>query len=728
MYTMLVFVLLMLPFSRVALESRRKYDGARVTSSTFQNFMLQMLPTPRSKLATSESWSLTWSYSLSAHLEKARACRDAVIAAGILREAEMYGYGPDFQEIFLSLTLTQLRVSVLYLGDRIEGDLFQNISYQLNSNDACSAQTNITVSVDISEHARATPEAYRSYSFIILSARQSCTNEVVMSLSHLLREGGWVYVHTASQMDCSNLRNMFSATNSDGRLYVKTMHTPSFPEVWEALLLSSVLSMNAEGWKTLYHGMGHAGEVRWQIAALSNLIRWSAQRTHVCEVGFNSGHSALTMLSSNNYVTMTSFDLGELPWTFDMVNRIHALFPNRFSYIQGSSRVSLPQYAVDMQRDSTLKACDVIFVDGDHSLKGAKADFQHATMIANSNALLIADDYSPSFPGVISAWNELEREGKLSTFRVIRMNTMYQGFFKGWVIGTIHSSDTKSNSNPKRIINVATTQCGADTQLTENLMKSMLASVTPGEIIALHVIISDDTPREALDKMKELWELGGMRLSFHDAALHRNGTSHFATCSMDRLLLPDLVSARYVIYLDRDTLVMKSLRQLHDAGMKMGEKFIGIVPEGGSWYTTNHGRTNSGVTYVGSSGVNAGVMLMNLQKMRKTNFHKEILAYSKDVPNLTLGDQDLINHYFARRKNDVLILPCSFNYRMVRSVATECTCDDIEELSAHVECLNRNNLDDAVILHGNRNVFLYGNSTFAEVWHQLRRDIVLGDR
>ena len=46
-------------------------------------------------------------------------------------------------------------------------------------------------------------------------------------------------------------------------------------------------------------------------------------------------------------------------------------------------------------------------------------------------------------------------------------------------------------------------------------------------------------------------------------------------------------------------------------------------------------------------GVNSGVMLMNLTRMREVNWVDEMVAYYKEYHlRITWGDQDLVNIYF----------------------------------------------------------------------------------
>lgn len=94
--------------------------------------------------------------------------------------------------------------------------------------------------------------------------------------------------------------------------------------------------------------------------------------------------------------------------------------------------------------------------------------------------------------------------------------------------------------------------------------------------------------------------------------------------------------------------------------------------------------------YYGKMGVNSGIMLMNLTRMREFNWNSYMLPLYKEYKlKITWGDQDLINILFAYYPERLFVFPCQYNYRpdhcMYMSV-----CDAP---------------DGVQILHGNRGYF-----------------------
>lgn len=96
--------------------------------------------------------------------------------------------------------------------------------------------------------------------------------------------------------------------------------------------------------------------------------------------------------------------------------------------------------------------------------------------------------------------------------------------------------------------------------------------------------------------------------------------------------------------------------------------------------------------FYGELGVNSGVMLMNLTRMRSPDFRweEEIMdIYSDYRLNLVWGDQDIINILFYFNPEKLYIFPCEWNYR-----ADHCMYMDICEAP-----------DGIKLIHGNRGYF-----------------------
>ena len=108
----------------------------------------------------------------------------------------------------------------------------------------------------------------------------------------------------------------------------------------------------------------------------------------VMEIGFNAGHSAVTFLQNNKDLTLTSFDLGEHSYCKIAKEYVDALYPTRHTLIIGDSTISVPTYV----RNHKDERFDIIFIDGGHEYKIAKADMENCFKLAHKDTIVILDD------------------------------------------------------------------------------------------------------------------------------------------------------------------------------------------------------------------------------------------------------------------------------------------------------------------------------------------------
>ena len=87
--------------------------------------------------------------------------------------------------------------------------------------------------------------------------------------------------------------------------------------------------------------------------------------------------------------------------------------------------------------------------------------------------------------------------------------------------------------------------------------------------------------------------------------------------------------------------------------------------------------------HYGDRGLNAGILLLSLERVRATGFSKErdmIIRHHHPRKELLLGEQDVLNVYDYRHPQNIHILPCTMNQR------SDSACYD----------------GFAIVLHGNR--------------------------
>ena len=115
--------------------------------------------------------------------------------------------------------------------------------------------------------------------------------------------------------------------------------------------------------------------------------------THICEIGFNAGHSSLLMLlgRNNTPLNFTIFDIGEHSYTKPSIEYMQSHFTHiNFEYIEGDSTVTMPNWITDNQQ--CIGIYDVVHVDGGHSEHCIANDMKNTNMLIKINGLVIIDD------------------------------------------------------------------------------------------------------------------------------------------------------------------------------------------------------------------------------------------------------------------------------------------------------------------------------------------------
>lgn len=130
------------------------------------------------------------------------------------------------------------------------------------------------------------------------------------------------------------------------------------------------------------------------------------------------------------------------------------------------------------------------------------------------------------------------------------------------------------------------------------------------------------------------------------------GQSHMTYC---RILLPHLLDVPRLIYLDCDVLVSRDLSELFDLELSPG-KILAAVPDSETLTLGDDSHTVTGAMNLPADGryFNGGVILMNVNELRKENFTEKSLEFFKDWRgHYRFWDQSAFNFLLHERIHEL---------------------------------------------------------------------------
>ncbi|KAL9981145.1 hypothetical protein ACROYT_G009809 [Oculina patagonica] len=230
--------------------------------------------------------------------------------------------------------------------------------------------------------------------------------------------------------------------------------------------------------------------------------------------------------------------------------------------------------------------------------------------------------------------------------------------------------EIKRTFTPNPVIHVSAVVCGERSVEASTMLKS--TTLFTNRTIQFHVVAEDNLH----DKLKNIfneWQTvkSGQvmfklySLRFPSGENVEDWKKLFKPCAAQRLFLLDVLdSIDSVLYLDTDVLMLRPVEDLWNHFKHFDDvQLASMAPEGEetalSWYPrfARH-------PFFGKNGMNSGVMLMNLTRMRAFDWTEKILeAYRKYKLSITWGDQDLLNIVFHDHPGLLYTYTCDWNYR-----------------------------------------------------------------
>lgn len=189
----------------------------------------------------------------------------------------------------------------------------------------------------------------------------------------------------------------------------------------------------------------------------------------------------------------------------------------------------------------------------------------------------------------------------------------------------------------------------------------------------------------------------------------------FKLCASQRLFIPMLLQdVDALLYIDTDVLFLRPVEEIWSFFYHFNASHLAAAaPEHESpsagWYNrfARH-------PYYGSLGINSGVMLMNLTRIRQFQWLEHIDRYYQTYRyNITWGDQDLLNILFHFYPEMLYVFSCSWNYRPDHCMyMSNCAAAEREGVS---------------VVHGNRGVLHNDKQPVFKAVYETIRDHLLED-
>ncbi|KAK6319834.1 hypothetical protein J4Q44_G00089410 [Coregonus suidteri] len=257
-------------------------------------------------------------------------------------------------------------------------------------------------------------------------------------------------------------------------------------------------------------------------------------------------------------------------------------------------------------------------------------------------------------------------------------------------------------------IHLAVVACGPRLEETLTMLKSaLLFSTKP---LHFHIFADDHLHgsfRESLDLWPSVFQTRFNYTTYPITFLRENAKEWkklFKPCASQRLFLPLILKdVDSLLYVDTDILFLQPVEEIWSLlSLFNSTHLAAMAPEHEepriAWYNrfARH-------PYYGKTGVNSGVMLMNMTRIREKYFKNDMTSVplqweellmpllQKYKLNITWGDQDLLNIIFHHNPESLYVFPCHWNYRPDHCIYGS-------------NCLKAER-EGVFILHGNRGVY-----------------------
>ncbi|NWW06795.1 GXLT1 xylosyltransferase, partial [Oreocharis arfaki] len=261
-------------------------------------------------------------------------------------------------------------------------------------------------------------------------------------------------------------------------------------------------------------------------------------------------------------------------------------------------------------------------------------------------------------------------------------------------------------NHPSERMHLAVVACGERLEETVAMLRSaIIFSIKP---LHFHIFAEDQLHESFKHILDEFPYEGKVNYTLYPITFPSESAAEwkklFKPCASQRLFLPLILkNVDSLLYVDTDILFLRPVDDIWSfLGKFNSTQIAAMAPEHEEprigWYNrfARH-------PYYGVTGINSGVMLMNMTRIRRKYFKNDMTPVrlqwgeilmpllKKYKLNITWGDQDLLNIMFFHNPESLYVFPCQWNYRPDHCIYGS-NCRAAEE-------------EGIFILHGNRGVY-----------------------
>lgn len=202
--------------------------------------------------------------------------------------------------------------------------------------------------------------------------------------------------------------------------------------------------------------------------------------------------------------------------------------------------------------------------------------------------------------------------------------------------------------------------CIADRHYWRHTGAMVHSLLTHNPRATVHVLHRPDAPREECERLTQVVATFGATVNFlpvRDAGDARSHSPYFPDAIWYRVFLPELLpDLDKVLYLDSDLIVLQSLAELWERDLSQHALAAVTNP-----MPAIHRRYPRDVLGLAPEDYfNSGVLLLNLERLRKDGARERLLEYARQHPANACPDQDALNVLFH---DSCLRLHLRWNYQ-----------------------------------------------------------------